>query len=154
LLEHASWLLPEATRAVEREDESLLQAPSIDCSPGLYIILIIRTCLGNIGKWLVRVLAITSALQPAAGLFHPTRRIMARRKTRRTAALYDLSGEIPVTWPEIDAWCIAVAGIKPDSWRRDYYVAHWGVFEKIRAAKVAGTFEKTINHRDRPKGAF
>jgi hypothetical protein len=66
----------------------------------------------------------------------------------------DLFGEIPVTWDEVDAWCLAVAGLPPDSWRRRYYLAHWNVPEKIRAAKAAGTFEHIINRYQRPPGAY
>lgn len=56
----------------------------------------------------------------------------------------DLFGEIPVYWPEIDAWCLAVAGLPPESPRRAYYIERWDVPAKIRAAKAAGTFEATL----------
>lgn len=55
--------------------------------------------------------------------------------------LYDLFGEIPVTWPEVWAWLEAVPGIARDSWRAAYYIEWWDVPAKIRAAKRAGTFE-------------
>ena len=55
---------------------------------------------------------------------------------------FDLFGEIPVTWPEVAAWTIAVAGIAPDSWRFPHYVRGWNVPEKVRAAKLAGTFDQ------------
>lgn len=58
---------------------------------------------------------------------------------------YDLFDEVPVIWDEVDAWCLSVAGLKPDSWRRPYYIQHWNVVEKIRQAKVAGTFEALVN---------
>ena len=67
---------------------------------------------------------------------------MARRSRRSPP--YDLFGEIPVTWADVDAWCLAVAGLGPDSWRRRYYLAHWDVIAKIRRAKATGTFETII----------
>ena len=69
---------------------------------------------------------------------------MARRRTRLRPP-YDLFGEIPVTWAEVDAWCLAVAGLAPDSWRRRYYLEHWDVVGKIQRAKTAGTFEKIVS---------
>lgn len=57
---------------------------------------------------------------------------------------FDLFGEIPVTWPEVLAWCECVAGIPADSWRLEYYVRGWNVIEKIRAAKAAGTLEAIL----------
>ena len=57
---------------------------------------------------------------------------------------YDLFGEIPVTWDDVDAWCLAVAGLEPGSWRRPYYIQYWNVPEKIRQAKIAGTFETIV----------
>jgi hypothetical protein len=58
--------------------------------------------------------------------------------------MLDLFGEIPVTWPEVDAWCLAVAGLPPDSWRRTYYLVYWNVIDKIKAAKRAGIYDKII----------
>lgn len=55
---------------------------------------------------------------------------------------FDLFGEVPVTWGEVYQWCAAVAGITPESWRFRYYCEHWNVPDKIRAAKMAGTFER------------
>jgi hypothetical protein len=62
-------------------------------------------------------------------------------RSKRTTAPYDLFGEIPVTWADVDAWCIAVAGLTPDSWRRPYYISHWNVVQKIQQAKESGVFE-------------
>lgn len=53
---------------------------------------------------------------------------------------FDLFGEVRITVPEVRAWVLAVAGIPADSPRFEHYVLHWNVLEKIRAAKVAGTF--------------
>ena len=69
---------------------------------------------------------------------------MARRTRRTSKPPYDLFGEIPVTWPDVDAWCWAVAGLPPHSWRRRYYIEHWNVPEKIRAAKLSGAFHRII----------
>ena len=68
---------------------------------------------------------------------------MGRREPIPVAP-YDLFGQIPVTWPEIDAWCIAVAGLGPESWRRKYYVEYWNVVGKIQQAKLAGTLERIL----------
>ena len=70
------------------------------------------------------------------------------RRDKRRAPPYDLFGEIRVTWPEVDAWCIAVAGLAPDSWRRPYYIECWNVPDKIHAAKAAGTFESITERTD------
>jgi hypothetical protein len=44
----------------------------------------------------------------------------------------------------VDAWCLAVAGLPPDSWRRKYYVTYWNVVGKIQQAKAAGTFDQIV----------
>jgi len=67
---------------------------------------------------------------------------MARRAQQRSAL--DLFGEIPVTWPEVWSWVEAVAGLERTSWRARYYVEHWNVPAKIRAAKAAGTFDRIV----------
>jgi len=70
---------------------------------------------------------------------------MRPRRTRKGGP-YDLFGEkFPVTWPEVDAWCLAVAGLAPDSWRRPYYIKYWNVVGKIQQAKETGTLEKILN---------
>lgn len=66
-----------------------------------------------------------------------------RRRTKRGPP-FDLFGEVPVTWGEVELWVEAVAGIGRDSWRFDYYCTHWNVPAKIRAAKLAGTFEALL----------
>lgn len=56
---------------------------------------------------------------------------------------YDLFGEIPVTEDEVFQWVVAVAPrwLFPE---RTYlnYVRSYAVPDKIRAAKLAGTFDK------------
>jgi hypothetical protein len=56
----------------------------------------------------------------------------------------DLFGEVVVTWPDVEAWVEAVAGIPRDSYRFDYYVRAWSVPEKVARAKREGWFEAAI----------
>ena len=56
-------------------------------------------------------------------------------------AMRDLFGEVPVTWPEVFAWCEAVAGIPADSPRLALYVRTYDVCGKVARAKLAGTLE-------------
>lgn len=69
---------------------------------------------------------------------------------QRRARGLDLFGEVPVTWPEVWAWLEAVPGIPRDSWRARYYLEHWNVPGKIRAAKLAGTLDTILAERGRP----
>ena len=57
---------------------------------------------------------------------------------------FDLFGEIPVTWPEVVAWCERVARIPADSPRLEHYVTGWNVPDKIRAAKLEGTLDAIL----------
>ena len=52
----------------------------------------------------------------------------------------DLFGEVPVTWPEINAWLEAVPGIPRDSWRAAPYIRGYNVAGKVAATKLAGTY--------------
>jgi hypothetical protein len=61
----------------------------------------------------------------------------------------DLFGQVAVTWPEVYAWCEAVAGIPADSPRLAHYVRGYDVAGKVAQAKLAGTFH-TITHRQPP----
>jgi len=65
----------------------------------------------------------------------------------------DLFGEVPVTWPEVEDWLLAVPQIDPSSRRAEYYVRNWSVPDKIRRAKLAGTFESIVN-REAPPSPF
>lgn len=58
---------------------------------------------------------------------------------------YDLFGEIPVTEDDIFNWVAAVAPrwLTPERSFRNY-VRSWGIADKVRAAKAAGTFEQII----------
>ena len=62
-----------------------------------------------------------------------------RHKNQSSATnVYDLFGEIPVTWDEVWLWVEMVAGLPRDSWRAANYVRWWNVPEKIRWAKLSG----------------
>lgn len=66
------------------------------------------------------------------------------------SGVLDLFGEIPVTWQEVWDWIECVAGIERTSWRAPYYIEHWNVPAKIRAAKAAGTYDAIIDAATRP----
>ncbi len=57
----------------------------------------------------------------------------------------DLFGEVPVTHEDVSRWLIAVPRLDPESPRAAYYVQAWDVPGKIRAAKLAGTFEAIVS---------
>lgn len=63
---------------------------------------------------------------------------------RRKRAGGDLFGQIPCTFAEVALWCVAVAGICPDSPRFAHYARGWQTVAKVRTAKAAGSFESTI----------
>ncbi len=60
--------------------------------------------------------------------------------------MQDLFGEVPVTWPEIWDWIEAVPKINRHSWRAPYYAEHWHVADKVRNAKINGTYHATISN--------
>ena len=64
---------------------------------------------------------------------------------------FDLFGEIPVTWDEVHTWCEKVAGMT--GWRRDWYIRHWNIIEKVRRAKADGSFYETIAAINSPHAA-
>jgi hypothetical protein len=57
---------------------------------------------------------------------------------------HDLFGEVPVLWCEVEAWVFALVGLSRDSWRWNYYVRYWNVAEKIRMAKIDGTYDAVL----------
>lgn len=69
------------------------------------------------------------------------------RLPRRRDAL-DLFGEVPVTWADVAAWARAVADIGPDSPRFAAYVTAWNVPDKVRAAKLDGSFARIVGSVD------
>lgn len=67
--------------------------------------------------------------------------------------MLDLFGEVPVTTQDVDAWVWSVAGIEPGTPRAEYYAEAWRVVDKIKRAKLAGTFEETVG-RAAPASPF
>lgn len=65
-------------------------------------------------------------------------------------ATRDLFGEIPVTWPEVRAWLLAVPGIDPDSYRAEAYIKGYDVPGKVAAAKLRGDFEQLVAREPPP----
>ena len=57
---------------------------------------------------------------------------------------FDLFGDVPVRLEEVLAWMLAVPGIAPTSRRFFTYLRDYRVIEKIKAAKIAGTFDQAI----------
>jgi hypothetical protein len=54
---------------------------------------------------------------------------------------FDLFGQIAVTLDDVTLWVENVARIDRHSPRAAMYVKHYAIVEKIRAAKIAGTFD-------------
>ncbi len=65
----------------------------------------------------------------------------------------DLFGEVPVSLDDVLLWMLAVPQLTPESPRFARYVVDYRVPDKIRAAKIAGTFEATISAATRPAPA-
>lgn len=68
---------------------------------------------------------------------------------RHTHPALDLFGEVPITFDDLRAWVAAMTRLDPDSSRAEWYIKNWNVADKVRAAKLAGTFEATIGPPDR-----
>lgn len=66
------------------------------------------------------------------------------RHGRLEALQLDLFGEVPVSLDDVLLWMLAVPRLAPTSPRFPAYVRDYRVPEKIRAAKLAGTFEATV----------
>lgn len=60
------------------------------------------------------------------------------RRQQRGLAL-DLFGQIPVLYSDIDLWMVHIAP-RITGWRREWYITHWNIPEKIRQAKMAGAW--------------
>ena len=59
----------------------------------------------------------------------------------------DLFGEVPITVDDLHAWVAAVApGFSLSASRCRYYIERWNVAEKVRRAKLDGTFDATIEN--------
>jgi hypothetical protein len=70
-----------------------------------------------------------------------------RKKSQARNPALDLFDEVPVTWPEVWHWLETVPHIPRESWRAAYYLKCWNVPDKIRAAKLNGTYENIIHHQ-------
>jgi hypothetical protein len=61
--------------------------------------------------------------------------------------MLDLFGEVTVTYDDLDLWVSALApGYASNPHRRAHYIRVWDVANKVRRAKLAGTFESTIEN--------
>ena len=61
--------------------------------------------------------------------------------------MLDLFGEVVVTYEDLELWVSALApGFALNEQRAAYYIARWNVADKVRRAKLAGTFESTIEN--------
>ncbi|MDR5883625.1 hypothetical protein [Caballeronia sp. LZ032] len=59
--------------------------------------------------------------------------------------MLDLFGEVVVTYDDLILWVEAVAPAYASSQRAfDHYVKAWAVADKVRRAKMYGTFDSTI----------
>lgn len=66
----------------------------------------------------------------------------------------DLFGEVPITVADLRAWLVAVVKMDPDSARARHYLRAWAVPDKVRAAKLAGTFDALTAPRPLRIGDF
>ena len=57
----------------------------------------------------------------------------------------DLFGEVPVSIRDVELWLDRIVNFRGGALRVGYYVLNWNVVEKIRAAKLAGTWEGLID---------
>ncbi|MFX1803532.1 hypothetical protein PWR66_07750 [Paraburkholderia sp. A1RO-5] len=72
----------------------------------------------------------------------------------RFSAMLDLFGDVIVTQDELYAWVAAVAPAFACNERSiQRYISGWNVADKVRRAKLAGTFESTIE-KAREKRAY
>ncbi|SOE91888.1 hypothetical protein SAMN05414139_04571 [Burkholderia sp. D7] len=69
--------------------------------------------------------------------------------------MFDLFGEVAVTHDDLYAWVEAVAPAFTSSTRSfELYVRGWDVVEKVRRAKLAGTYETTIETAREARATF
>lgn len=61
----------------------------------------------------------------------------------------DFFGEVPVSFADVRAWLLAVPRLDPQSPRAPAYVRDWGVVEKIKRAKLDGSFDKIVRRNER-----
>ncbi len=61
--------------------------------------------------------------------------------------MLDLFGQVVVTYEDLELWVSALApGFAGNDHRMAYYIRHWDVAAKVRRAKLAGTFDATIEN--------
>lgn len=61
--------------------------------------------------------------------------------------MLDLFGDVQVTLDDLHAWVSAIAPAWTSSERSlTYYIRYWNVADKVRHAKLAGTFDATIEN--------
>ncbi len=63
-----------------------------------------------------------------------------KRKAPRPRAK-DLFGQVPVTLDDLQTWVkVKAPHMASNAWRFQHYVKAWNVADKIRAAKIDGSF--------------
>jgi hypothetical protein len=68
--------------------------------------------------------------------------------------MLDLFGQVVVTYEDLELWVSALApGFAVNDHRRAHYIARWNVADKVARAKLAGTFDATIENA-RTRRAF
>ncbi len=68
-----------------------------------------------------------------------------------TPPVVDLFGEVIITTQDIDAWLLAVPHIEPRTRHAHNYIKAYDVVNKIRLAKLRGTFDETVRLRECPE---
>jgi hypothetical protein len=56
----------------------------------------------------------------------------------------DLFDQVRVLQQDLEIWALRVAGVEPSSWRFTWYVENWNVAEKVKRAKLAGTWPPSL----------
>jgi hypothetical protein len=68
--------------------------------------------------------------------------------------MLDLFGQVVVTYEDLELWVSALApGFAVNEHRRAHYITQWDVAGKVARAKLAGTFDATIENA-RTRRAF
>jgi len=61
--------------------------------------------------------------------------------------MLDLFGQVVVTYEDLELWVSALApGFAHNEHRRAHYIERWNVADKVARAKLAGTFDSTIEN--------
>ena len=58
----------------------------------------------------------------------------------------DLFGEVPVTIRDVELWLDRIVNFRGSALRVAYYVLNWNVVDKIRAAKLDGSWQGLLEH--------